>query len=251
MKPPSRNGGKALGRRALREAGCRRRDALLLEILSLKIDRAASRAGLNVPSNFETPSTTVRKAFARARARRRLACVSRNMARSFPLESPHLLSPRGDGREPMRNLERRRRPRNFRSHRSCRVALDGASSRDSFAVGRKTSTGLVRGETGTTGKELIASVAFFFCLHRRSARLSAPLVRFNCASIPDGWRAELFGHTRGAFPRRRGRARILLARERRDPSCSDRAAASPGVRRSCCASCKRESSGGRWPGWSA
>jgi len=61
-------------------------------------------------------------------------------------------------------------------------------------VGAKDVTVLVRGETGT-GKELIASL-----LHAQSARSSAPLVRFNCAAIPDELAdAELFGHTRGAF----------------------------------------------------
>src|SRR2546426_8859248 len=61
-------------------------------------------------------------------------------------------------------------------------------------VGPKDVTVLVRGETGT-GKELIASL-----LHAQSARSSAPLVRFNCAAIPDELAdAELFGHTRGAF----------------------------------------------------
>jgi DNA-binding NtrC family response regulator len=72
-------------------------------------------------------------------------------------------------------------------------AMDGVIQKAELVAETK-STILITGETGT-GKEMVARA-----IHARSAQHRMPLIKVNCAAIPETLlESELFGHMRGAF----------------------------------------------------
>jgi DNA-binding NtrC family response regulator len=77
------------------------------------------------------------------------------------------------------------------------VAQSGAMQslfRDAALIAASDSRVLVSGESGV-GKEVLADV-----IHAWSRRSSGPLVKVNCAAIPENLlESELFGHEKGAF----------------------------------------------------
>jgi DNA-binding NtrC family response regulator len=80
------------------------------------------------------------------------------------------------------------------AHIVARSAVMQSVFRDASLVAPSESRILITGESGV-GKEVVAEV-----LHAWSARATGPLVKVNCAAIPETLlESELFGHERGAF----------------------------------------------------
>jgi DNA-binding NtrC family response regulator len=83
-------------------------------------------------------------------------------------------------------------------YRAPNIIGESAAMKRVFALIQKISasdsTVLISGESGT-GKELIATT-----IHYQSKRKDKPLIKVNCAALPEGLiESELFGHEKGAF----------------------------------------------------
>jgi DNA-binding NtrC family response regulator len=84
--------------------------------------------------------------------------------------------------------------RELPSHIVARSPLMVALFQDASLIASSESRVLITGESGV-GKEVLADV-----IHAWSPRSSGPLVKVNCAAIPENLlESELFGHERGAF----------------------------------------------------
>ena len=80
------------------------------------------------------------------------------------------------------------------AHVVARSPLMQAVFRDASLIAASESRVLITGESGV-GKEVLADV-----IHAWSSRASGPLVKINCAAIPETLlETELFGHEKGAF----------------------------------------------------
>lgn len=91
---------------------------------------------------------------------------------------------------PMRFAENKQLPPHIVAQSPLMLAL----FRDVSLIASSESRVLMTGESGV-GKEVLADV-----IHAWSPRASGPLVRVNCAAIPETLlESELFGHERGAF----------------------------------------------------
>lgn len=85
-----------------------------------------------------------------------------------------------------------------RCYRAPNIVGESAAMKKVFSIieriSSSDSTVLILGESGT-GKELVATA-----LHYQSNRKEKPLIKVNCAALPEGLiESELFGHEKGAF----------------------------------------------------
>jgi DNA-binding NtrC family response regulator len=103
------------------------------------------------------------------------------------------------------------------------------------------STVLVTGETGT-GKELVARA-----IHDRSAQRDMPLIKVNCAAIPETLlESELFGHVRGAFTGAAANKKGKFALAHGGSILLDEIAMLGSPSRRNCSACSRSASSNLW-----
>jgi DNA-binding NtrC family response regulator len=135
------------------------------EVIALEAMRAGAYDYFHKPFEIDELRTVIRRAIERSRLMRQLSVLREELASHRPFDRLVGTSPAMS--EVIRLVEQ---------------------------VGPTDATVLILGESGT-GKELIAQA-----IHRTSERRDEPLVKVNCAAIPEALlESELFGHERGAF----------------------------------------------------
>lgn len=135
------------------------------EQLALEATRAGAYDYFRKPFEVEELRTVVRRAIERSRLMRQLTVLREALAGHRPFD--RIVGQSAAMREMYRLIEQ---------------------------VAPSDATVLILGESGT-GKELVAGA-----IHRASPRRDQPLVKVNCAAIPEALlESELFGHERGAF----------------------------------------------------